>query len=90
VAWSKVDQILGRKFGEEPELGIGNQARTGRRGSSEGYAFPDLEVVKITSADFNPERPPLDGHEKTRIKEWLIGYMPRVYERRILEVPLDD
>lgn len=90
VAWSKVDLILGRNFGEEPGLGIGNRARTVRRGSSEGYVFADLEVVKITSADFNPERPPLDGYAKSRIETWLIGYMPRIYERRILQVPLDS
>ena len=92
VAWSKVDLILGRNFEEEPELGTGNGARTReRRRSSEGkYAFADLEVVKITSADFNPERPPLDGHMRSRIKEWLIECMPRIYERGVLQVPLDD
>lgn len=90
VAWSKVDLILGRNSEEEPGLGIGNGARTGRRGRSEGCAFTDLEVVRITSTDFNPERPPLDGHAKSRIKGWLIECMPRIYERRILQVPLDN
>ena len=90
VAWSKVDLILGRNVGEESELGIGNGVKTGRRRSNEGYAFTNLEVVKITSVDFNPERPPLDGHTKLTIKEWLIGHMPSIHERRILQVPLDD
>ena len=92
VAWSKVDLILGRTFGEEPELGIGNGARTRerRRSNEGGYVFTDLKVVRITSADFNPERSPLDRYMKSRIEEWLIECMPRVYERGILQVPLDD
>ena len=90
VAWSKIDLILGRNFGEEPESGIRNGARARHHGSSEAYALTDLEVVKITSADFNPDRPPLDGHTKSRIKGLLMEYMPRIYERRILQVPLDD
>ena len=90
VAWSKVDLILGRNIGEEQELGIRNGVETGRRRSNEGYAFTNLEVVKITSADFNPERSPLDEHTKSRIKGWLIEHMPSTHERRILQVPLDD
>lgn len=90
VAWSKVDLIFGRNFGGEPGSGIGNGVRAGCRASSEGCIFPDLEVVKITSADFNPERPPLDGHAKSIIKRWLIGYMSRIHERRVLQVPLND
>ena len=82
--WSSVDLVLGRKWGEEVECGMRNKVGVGR----EGYVFTSLEVVKITSADFNPERPPLDGEARSRIKEWLIGYMPRIYERRVLEVPL--
>lgn len=85
--WSSVDLVLGRKRGEELECGIVNEAGAG---NGEGYVFTNLEVVKITSADFNPERPPLDGEAKSRIKEWLIGYMPRIYERRVLRVPLGD
>ena len=87
VAWPKVDLILGRNFGEEPELD-GTGAR-GRR-SGEGCVFTDLEAVNITSADFNPNRPPLDGHAKSRIEAWLIGYMSRIYNRRILRIPLDS
>lgn len=90
VEWSKVDLILGRNFRGESELGTGNGTRTRRRAGSEGCIFTDLEVVKITSADFNPERPPLDGHAKSRIKGGLIGYMPRIHERRILQVPSND
>lgn len=82
VAWSKVDLVLGRSF-EEPGAGAGG------RESGEGYVFMDLEVVKITSADFNSNRPPLDGHVKSRIEARLIEYMPRIYNRRILRIPLD-
>lgn len=88
--WSTVDLILGRKLGEELAYGVKNGVRIGPRGGSEGCVFTVLEVVRITSADFNPERPPLGGDTKSRIKEWLIGYMPRAYERRILQVPLED
>ena len=90
MVWSAVDLILGRKVGEELECGVKNGLRAGNRGSTEGYVFTNLEVVKITSADFNPERPPLDGEAKSRIEEWLIGYMPRIYERHVLQVPLCD
>lgn len=88
VMWSSVDLILGRKWGEEVRCGIGSGVGTGRCGSGEGYVFANLEVVRITSGDFNPERPPLDGEARSRIKEWLVGYMPRIYERRVLQVPL--
>lgn len=90
VRWSSVDLILGRKWGEGLECGIRNEVGTGHCESSEGYVFANLEVVKITSADFNSERPPLDGEVKLRIKEWLIGYMPRVYGRCVLQVPLGN
>ena len=89
--WSSVDLVLGRKWGEALGRGIRNEVGTGDCGNnSEGYAFPNLEVVKITSADFNPERPPLDREARSRVKEWLIGYMPRIYERRVLRVPLGN
>lgn len=83
-----VDLILGRKWGEGPE--IGNMAGAGRRGNTEGYIFTDLDTVKITSADFNPGRPPLGERAKSRIKGLLMGYMPRIHERRVLRVPLGD
>ena len=90
MVWSKVDLLLGRSCGEEPELGNGNGTGAGRRERSEGYVFADLEVVKITSADFNPERPPLTGRTKSKIKGWLIDYMPKINRRRVLQIPLDD
>ena len=86
VAWSNVDLILGRNF-EEP---WSDGTRAGGRKSGEGHVFTGLEMVKITSADFNPNRPSLDGHTKSRIEAWLTGYMPRIYNRRILRIPLDN
>jgi len=90
VAWSTIDLILGRAWGEEAGLGDGNAAGSGRRGNREGYVFTNLEVVRITSADFNPNRQPLDGHAKSRIKGWLIKHMPRIHERGVLHVQLGD
>ena len=81
---------MGRRSGEELECGVKNGVGTGARGSNEEYAFTNLEVVKITSADFNPERPPLDGEARSRIREWLTGYMPRMRERGVLQIPLSN
>jgi len=87
VAWPKVDLILGRNFGEGPEL---DGTRAGGHRSGEGHVFTNLEAVKITSVDFNPNRPPLDRHAKSRIEARLVGYMPRIYNRRVLRIPLDN
>lgn len=88
--WSSVDLVLGRKWGEELECGIRKEVRAGRCGDEKGYVFTNLAVVQITSEDFNPERPSLDGDAKSRIKDWLIGYMPRIYGRGVLQVPSDN
>ena len=85
-----MDLVLGRKWGEKLECDIGGEVGVGHCGNSEGYVFSNLEVVRITSSNFNGERPPLDGGTKSRIKGWLIGYMPRMYGRRVLQVPLDN
>lgn len=90
VVWSAVDLIMGHRSGEELECGMKNGVRTGGRGSNGGCVFMNLEVVKITSAGFNPERPPLDGEARLRIREWLTGYMPRMRERGVLQIPLSD
>lgn len=86
VMWSSVDLVLGRKMGEE----VGHGIVAGCRGANEMPVFSNLEVVKITSEDFNAERAPLSKETKSRIRELLIGYMPRTYERGVLRVPLVD